>query len=160
MPRAFSSGLGRQRDGVGIAESAQDLIDQIQQSLDLPRDLIRGAEDVGIVLCEPAHAQHPVEHPAPLVPVTGPELGHTDRQIAVGALLRLVDGDVSGAVHGLWAVGTTLLHFERAEHTVLEVLEVPGDLENPFAHDVGRVDQVITVPEDQLLLESLDLASG
>ena len=64
---------------------------------------------------------------------------------------------MSGAVHGLWAVRATL-HVQGPEHALLEVLEVPGDLEDPLAHDVWRVHQVVAVPEDQLLLEALDLA--
>ena len=111
---------------------------------------------MGVVLCKAAHTEHSVEHAASLVSVTGAELGHTDRQVAVGALLRLVDGDVPGTVHGLRAVRAAL-HLERAKHRVLEIFEVPGNLENALAHDVRRIHQVVAVPEDQLLLELLDL---
>ena len=49
-------------------------IRQVQDALDLARDLVREAEDVRVVLREAAHAEEPVERAGALVPVDGAEL--------------------------------------------------------------------------------------
>src|SRR3954469_17244095 len=54
-------------DGVRVAEGPEHLIAEIQQTLDLGRDLFRGAKNVGVVLGKAADAHHPVQHTAPLV---------------------------------------------------------------------------------------------
>jgi hypothetical protein len=56
----------------------------------LRRDLLVGAEDVGVVLHEAAHAQHAVQRAGRLVAVARAELGHADRQVAV-ALQALLE---------------------------------------------------------------------
>ena len=64
-------------------------------------DLIGADEQVGVVLGEAAHAGHAVEFAGLLEAIDGAELGQANRQIAVAALLGLVDLDVMRAVHRL-----------------------------------------------------------
>ena len=77
-----------------------------------------------VILREAAHPHHPVQHAAPLVTVDRSELGVAKRQIAVRALTRLVDADVTGTVHRLRSVAGPL-HIHRAEHVLPEVFQVP-----------------------------------
>ena len=86
--------------------------------------LLLGAEDVGVVLGDVAHAQQPVEHAARLVAVHQPRLAVADRQIAVGAALVRVDLDVRRAVHRLEAHRTALDVSEV--HVVLVLVPVTG----------------------------------
>src|SRR4051812_27917467 len=74
---------GGELDGVRIAEGLEHLIAEIQQTLDLGRDLFRRAEDVRIVLSKAPDAHHPVQHATPLVAIHSAELGVADREVAV-----------------------------------------------------------------------------
>jgi hypothetical protein len=65
---------------------------------------------------------------------------------------------VARAVHGLGPVPDPL-HLHGPEHVLLEVLQVPGDLEEALAHDVGGVDDLVPVLQDELLLVLLDCVS-
>ena len=69
--------------------------------------------------------------------------------------MRLIDDDVAGAVHRLRTIARTF-DIHRTEHVLLEIFEVSGDLEKFFAHDVRRVDELITVTKNERLLVFLD----
>ena len=113
---------------------------------------------MGVVLGESTHAHHSVQHAAALVSIDGPELRIADRQIAVRALVRLVDADVSGAIHRLGAIGRAL-YVHRAEHVLPEILQVSRHLKQLLADDVRREHEVVAVPQDQRALVLLDLVS-
>ncbi|MNS67489.1 hypothetical protein D3C72_1007440 [compost metagenome] len=95
-----------------------DFIQELDELLDLAGHLILGAEDVGVVLRERAHARQAVHRAAPLVAVQTGEVGHAPGQLAVGALARAEDHAVAGAIHGLEHEGVVL---ELALHAVVVV---------------------------------------
>ena len=72
---------------------------------DLVLNLLGGAEDVGVVLGEVAHAEEAVQHAGELVAVDQAELGHAQRQVAVAVPARLVDEQPPGQFIGLTAYG-------------------------------------------------------
>ena len=111
-----------------------------------------------VVLSEAAHAHHPVQHSASLVTIHSAELGVPDRQVSIRSLVRLIDADVSRTVHRLRPVPRAL-DIHRAEHVLLEILQVPGDLEQLLAHDVRGVHELVSVTENEPLLVFLDLVA-
>ena len=85
VPTAFA---GRRREldrHLVEAEHAVDLADATDHAHHLGLDLVLGAEDVGVVLAERAHARQAGDDAAPLVAVQAPELGEAQRQLAVRA---------------------------------------------------------------------------
>src|ERR1700694_1044344 len=149
-------GAGGELDGIRVPKGLEHLVTEIEQAPDLCGHLFRRAENVGVVLGEAAHAHHPVQHAASLVPIHSPELGVADRQIPIRSLVRLVDDDVARAVHRLRPI-TRSFDIHRAEHVLLEVLQVPGDLEELLVYDVRREHEIITVTKNQRLFVLLDL---
>jgi hypothetical protein len=83
------------------AQALQDEQHQVQVGAELGLDLLRGDEQVGVVLGEAAHPGHAGQLPAFLKTVDGAELREAHRQVAVAARLGLVDLDVMRAVHRL-----------------------------------------------------------
>ena len=108
-------------------------------ALDLRLDLRVGAEDVAVVLRQAAHAHHPVQRAGALIAVQAVELGHADRQFAVGSLAVVEDLHVAGAVHRLdrqhLAVGRL-----AGEHAVVELLPVAGALPQRAVEHLRRLD--------------------
>ncbi len=92
---------GEVRLDVGEPERLPDLQGEAKDFEDLVVDLLRGADDVRVVLREAAHAQETVQDAGLLVAVHGAQLGPAQRKVAVGALLVLVDHEVERAVHRL-----------------------------------------------------------
>src|SRR5712691_5066997 len=74
---------------------------KIHASFDFGFDLRGHAEDVRVVLSEAADAEQAVEHAAALVAIDGAEFGKANRQVAITMQLRLVNQNVTWAVHGL-----------------------------------------------------------
>ena len=113
---------------------------ELQAVDDFVFDLLRRAEDVGVVLGEAAHADQAVQHAGALVAVDRAQLAQPHRQVAVAALLVLVDQDVERAVHGLELVfGVVQLH--AREHVLRVETGVAGGLPEIDARHVRRVDQ-------------------
>ena len=83
------------------AEHPVDLEAELQAAGDLVVDLLLGAEDVRVVLCELAHAQEAVQRARGLVAVQQAGLVVADRQVAVGVVVHRVEHAVAGAVHRL-----------------------------------------------------------
>lgn len=100
--------------------------------------LIRGTEDVCIVLHEPSHPGQPAQSSTSLVPVQNTELGHPQRQLFVTPLPRVKDQTVSGAVHGL--DGELFLVDREAEHVFGVILPVTRGLPEFRVVNVGRTD--------------------
>ena len=92
-----------------------------------------GADDVRVVLREAAHAQEAVQHARLLVAVHGAQLRPAQRQVAVGALLVLVDHEVERAVHRLEEV-VRLVDGQRAR--TCSACRSPGARRSPTASDL------------------------
>ena len=90
---------------------------QVERGTEFLLDLLRRAEEMGIVLREAADAEHAVEFARLLVAINGAELGQPHRQVAVAPRLGLVDLDVVRAVHRLEQI------------PLLRVLPAPEDLD-------------------------------
>ena len=67
------------------AEHLVDLADAADHAHHLGLDLVLGAEDVGVVLAERAHAREAGDDAAALGAVQAPEVGEAQRQVAVRA---------------------------------------------------------------------------
>src|SRR5712692_4040235 len=126
---------------------------EVHASLDFGFDLRGHAEDVRIVLGEAADAEQTVEHAAALVAIDGAEFGEAHGQIAVAVELRFVNQDVAGTVHGLELV-VGLFDFHWAEHTLFVKIGVAAGFPEIKAHDVRRVNEVVSALQ-QLVAEPI-----
>ena len=109
---------------------------------------------MGVILRELAHPHQTVKHPGLFVAVNRPQFEIAQRQIAVGADLRLVDQHVGEAVHRLDAVGL-LIHLGEV-HVLPVVIEVARPLPEIRLEDLGTDDDVVTALEVFLPLPVLD----
>ena len=97
---------------------------------------------MGIILREAAHTQQAMQHPALLVAIDRSQLRHAHRQLAVGALVGLVDLDVEGAVHRLDVV-IAAVDIHRRKHVLAVEFEMPRPLPQHAASDMRGVDQLV-----------------
>ena len=152
---ALFGARGQEGGDLGEAEAAQDAEREGERAADLGLDLLRGAEDVGVVLREAAHAQQAVAHALLLEAVDGAQLGPAQRQVAVRPAAALVDLDVEGAVHRLDEVllrvggGVPLLlgHGHRRVHALAVEAEMPRGLPERGAADVRGEDHLVAGAE-------------
>ena len=86
------------------AEKRVEVVDEVDDPVHLGRNLLLGAEDVGVVLRDVPHAREAVQRPRELVAVERRRLGVAKRKIAVAAQLGAEQEHVSRAVHGLHPV--------------------------------------------------------
>jgi hypothetical protein len=116
-----------------------DAAGQLDEPRRLVDDLVLAAEDVGVVLHEAAHPHQPVQAARRLIPVTRPELGHAERQLAVRPLALIEDLHVARAVHRLEG---QLLALDRLahEHVGPVFFPVPGRLPEFSVQHLGRLD--------------------
>ena len=112
-----------------------------------------------VVLGEAPDTHQTMQYAAAFVPIDRPEFSVANRKITIGPLARLVDADMSGAIHRLGTISHAL-DVHRSEHVLLEILEVSGDLEKSLVHDVRGVHQLITVTKDERALVFLDLVAN
>ena len=92
----------REPDAVVIhAEGVEDFFDQIEAAGDFGGDLLRGAEQMGVVLGEAADAGHAAEFAGLLPAIDGAELRESHREIAIGMRVARIDPDVMRAIHRL-----------------------------------------------------------
>ena len=92
------------------------------------RHLLRHAEDMRVVLREAAHAHDAVQRAGRLVAVARAELGHADRQIAIGLEALIEDLHVAGAVHRLDGQCLLLVLDFGEEHVLAILRPVPRTL--------------------------------
>ena len=126
----------------GNAERVVGFLDQPHHVRELGLDLLRRAEDVGVVERHRPHAAEPAHDAGPLVPVHRPHLGEADGQVSIAAQLRCVDEDVVRAVHGP-EHHLLVLQLHDREHVVLEVIPVAGQLVQIFLGYVRRIDVAV-----------------
>ena len=98
---------------IAQAETFQDEQHQLDVGPHFRFDLVGANEQVGVVLGEAPHTRHAVQLAGLLEAIDGAELGQTNRQIAVTALIGLVNLNVVRTVH----------RFEKIAFLVLE----PGE---------------------------------
>ena len=126
---------------VAEAERGVDVLHEADDAEHLFFELLGGAVDVRVVLGEVAHAEEAVQHAAHLVAVHAAELGHAQRQVAVGAPAALVDEQAAGAVHGLHRVR---LLVDRGEvHVLFVVVPVAAALPELAAQDHRGADLLV-----------------
>ena len=106
--------------------------------------LLRGAEEVGIVLGEAPNAHKAVEGARTFEAVDGSQFGPAEGEIPVGVLGVLVDHHVEGAVHRLDVV-VGIVHYHVGVHALgVEIQMTRGFPEPAFTH-VGGEDDFIAV---------------
>ena len=68
---------------LGEPEGLENLKGQVQHAADFALHLLRHAENMGVVLSEPAHPHQAVHHPAALVAVHRAQLANANWQLTV-----------------------------------------------------------------------------
>ena len=132
---------GGQFDVILEAKDRVDLVDEPVNALDLVADLLRGHEDVGVVLREAAHAHQPVQRAGEFVAVDKPQFAGADGQVAITPHAALVDEYAAGAVHRL--DGEVLVVDLGGVHVFLIVIPVAGLLPEFAAQNHRRLDLLI-----------------
>ena len=95
-----------------------------------------------VVLRKAAHPKQTMQRAAPFIAIDRAQLSPAQRQVAVGARLRLVDHDVKRAIHGLDIV-LLALNVHRRVHAIPVKVQVPRRLPQVSAANVRRKDNVI-----------------
>ena len=107
-------------------------------------DLVLGAEDMRVVLGEGAHAHDAVQRARRLVAVAGAELGHAQRQVAIGIQPLAEDLHMAGAVHRLQ--GEDALLRRGREHVLAELLPMARGLPQRAVDELRRAHLDIAGP--------------
>ena len=108
------------------AEQLVNAVDELRNAFDLVFDLIRGHEDVRIILGEAAHTHQAVQLAGFLMTVNDTKLTHAQRQVAVGTRLGSINQNAARAVH--WFDCVVLLVNDGGVHVVFVVIPVAGGL--------------------------------
>ena len=136
-------------------ETRVHLEDQFDDADDLILDLLRGAEDVRVVLSELAHAEQPVQLPRFFVAMHHAQLGVLERQLAVAVRRVAVEQQVPGAVHRLDRVWVLVDGGEI--HPILVVVPVAAEVPERFVQDDRSLDLLVVLPVMHLEPEGADL---
>ena len=126
--------LGPQRQLDRIIGEAEILVDPVEQVAEHPNlldDLVRAAEDMGIVLRELTHAQDAVQRAVRFVAVAAAEFGEAQGEIAIGFDPLPEDQDVRRAVHRLQRHPVRIVGDDRP--FILRVRHLVGDDEHILA---------------------------
>ena len=144
MPSYFPLAPPSQVETSAVYFSNPYVVERVDRELqavhDLVLHLLRRAEDVRVVLREPAHAEQSVQHARPLVAVHRAQFAQPHRQVAVAALPVRIDQDVERAVHRLELV-LGVLELHAREHVLRVEAGVPRGLPEVESRHVRRVDQ-------------------
>ncbi|CAI8430745.1 MAG: Uncharacterised protein [Rhodospirillaceae bacterium] len=130
--RPYFGPVGELDRDIGEAEVGVNGLQQTAEFLGLLRHLIRGGEDVGVILGKGTHPHDPVQRPAGLVAVAASELRHLQRQVAVGADALIENLHVTGTVHrlecenALVGAGVFVGRVAGGEHVLAELVPVAG----------------------------------
>ncbi len=143
---------------LGHAHVAVDPGEEVEEAPRLVEDLVLAAEDVRVVLGHLPHAHQAVQRAVRLVAVAAAELGHPERQVAVGLRALLEDLDVAGAVHRLQRHEVGLAGQDR------RVLVGAGDLVGDDEHVLAELAPVAGLHPERAVEElrrlHLDVAVG
>ena len=121
---------------IGDLEVLVGLEDQVADIGDLALDLLRSAEQVGIVLAEVAAALNALQGAGGLVAEIVCNLTDAHGQVTVRVGTICVDHHVVGAVHRAQDVAFTL-HLHGGEHVLAVVIPVAGGLVQVHGTDAG-----------------------
>src|SRR5690606_21876049 len=125
-------------------EGPEHIKGESQHPVDLLRHLVRAAEDMGVVLREPAYPEEAMENPAPFVTVNRAQFRPAEGEFPVGPPPALVGGDMERAVHRLDVVFLSLdLHGRIHDFTVKP--QVPAGFPELPPAKMGRIDTLVTV---------------
>ena len=136
-------GAGGQLHVIRETEHAVHLVDQVVHAFDLVANLLRGHEDVRVVLREAAHAHQAVQRAGELVPVHQSQLAAAQRQIAIRPHAALVDQHAAGAVHGLDGEIGVVDH--RGVHVFAVMIPVAAAFPKLAVEHDGRFDFLIAM---------------
>ncbi len=116
---------------------------QLHHGRKLFLDLVRRAENMGVVQRHAAHPAEPAQRSRALIAIHRAEFGDTDGKVAVAALLGLVDQDVVRAVHGpqhhLFG-----LEIHGREHAVLVMIPVARALIELDLGQIRSIDMLVS----------------
>ena len=123
---------------VGNTEILVDIPDEANYPGHLVLDLVRGDEQVGIVLAEVTATLNALQGAAGFIPEIMGNLTDADGQLPIGMGTVGVDHHVVGAVHGTQDEALAV-HFHGGEHIVLIMCPVAGGLvQGDGAHAGGH----------------------
>ena len=146
---------GQIQSVVGDPKVLVDLLDQPHDRRKLLLDLVLPAEDMRVVERHGPYPVQPGQRPRLLVAVHPPQFGNADRQVAVRALILLVDHDVVGTVHRL-EHQLVVIYLHWGIHGLAEVVPVPRDFVELHGGEIRRIDMKVTVLQlqvDDVVLE-------
>jgi len=135
-------------------------LDQIKNTSDLLFDLIRAAEDVGIILDETTDTSETMESTAELIAVKNTEFSKTEGQFTIAASTVLEHQAVTRAVHRLKSphcIRIIVTSDLEGEHVLLVVLPVAADLPELAHVDVRGHDLIVATAEVLLAHEVAEL---
>jgi len=135
-------------------------LDQIKNTSDLLFDLIRAAEDVGIILDETTDTSETMESTAELIAVKNTEFSKTEGQFTIAASTVLEHQAVTRAVHRLKSphcIRIIVTSDLEGEHVLLVVLPVAADLPELAHVDVRGHDLIVATAEVLLTHEVAEL---
>ena len=122
-------------------ENTIDVIKEVEDTKDFSHDLVRHAEDVGIILLEPADTSETRESTSDLISVEDTEVTVSDGQLFVGADSVIEHEAMARAVHGLHAKALRL-NLEEVD-VILVILVVTRSLPELQVEHVGGDDLIV-----------------
>ena len=121
---------------IGDVEILVDVKDQAADIGNFALDLLRGAEQVGVVLAEMTAALNAFQGAAGLITEVVGNFANADGQLAVAVRAVGVDHHVVGAVHRAQNIAFTL-HLHGGEHVLTVMIPVAGSLVQVHGADAG-----------------------
>jgi hypothetical protein len=122
-------------------ENTIDVFKEVEDTKDFSHDLVRHAEDVGIILLEPADTSETRKSASDLISVEDTEVTVPDGQLFVGADSVIEHEAMARAVHGLHAKALRL-NLEEVD-VILVVLVVTRSLPELQVEHVGGDDLIV-----------------
>ena len=78
---------------------------EVKDIVDFLSQLLRAAENMGIILGETTDSQQAVQRPGPFITVDGAKFAPANRKLTIASLFALLNANMEGAVHRLELVG-------------------------------------------------------
>lgn len=147
---------GGKLERVFEVENRVYVVEQVQHFHYFTFDLVRAAEDVGIILLELPHPREARERPMQLVSVQDSKVSHSVRQVLVGSLDESKHDAVAWAVHRLEPILLTFVLDPKDIFFILEI--VPTHLPQLSTIDAGALHLMVAsdlVLRPHQILESI-----